>query len=111
MIEKTKELLIVHTDGRKVLVKNVPEDAKVTFSTVNPAADRTFRPGYCVRIYKTENHQLGVFTNVESFRDLSLKVFEQAVREVHESETERGPNKKTAKVESAVVSAWEEVAL
>ncbi len=59
----------------------IPADAKVTFAKVNPQADRGYDQTYAIRIYKTENNQLAVFTGVTGFRDLSLAIEREVISE------------------------------
>jgi hypothetical protein len=105
---ETKEILIFKNDGKQILVKNVPVDAKVTFSHVNPAGAGGWN-GYCVRIYKTESQQLAVFTGVESFRDLSLKVFERKIETELEASAWDGPNGRREKTDRKTTAEWEEM--
>lgn len=57
----------------------IPADAKVTFSGTNP--QHPTHGSATLRIYKTENQQLAVFTDVIGFRDLSLPVERLVVTE------------------------------
>lgn len=70
---------ICFADGDVSEVGNIPDDAKITFAQLNPAAsgDRFGGGGLTLRIYKgsrDNGNQLAVFRNVESFRDLTLSV-------------------------------------
>lgn len=57
----------------------IPADAKVTFSGTNPQIPT--HGSATLRIYKTENQQLAVFTDVIGFRDLSLPIERLVVTE------------------------------
>ena len=78
-------VLLVHAD--KVFKVTVPDDAKITFGPWSPppkgkeAWDRESRRG-TLRIYRgTEKNIIAVFSNVVSFRDLSLGYSEEVARE------------------------------
>lgn len=65
---------------KAVYLLDVPDDWKITFSHVNPAAgsgDFRGRGGYCLRISEGTNQQRAVFTGVLSFYDMSLNLRKQ----------------------------------
>lgn len=106
-MSETKALLIERNNGEHLVVEGVPVDAKVTFSGVNPS-----KPGYgghCVRIYTSKENQLGVFTGVLAFRDLSLKVKKRSAKTAASSVTETGPNKQRDRAETTTEYEWVEV--
>lgn len=74
MSTNTRTLLVKMTDGTQKKVSGIPDNAKVTFSKVNPGADRGYGDPYALRIYTTQSNQLAVFLGVTEFRDLSLTV-------------------------------------
>jgi len=100
-------------DLRRVLIKytdlqepdeiiEIPDDWKMTFGPWSPRnrsdtprtyteGDNQRKPGWILRIYEGKEQQRAVFTNVESFRDLSIPVFRKKITvvpmgkdEVHE---------------------------
>lgn len=91
---KTREILVYLNNGEKLLVGDIPANAKITFGKLQPGE----RDGYgsgggnALRIYTTTNNQLAVFCGVKSFRDLSLTVKEQKVTRKLRSDVQAGPN-------------------
>jgi len=83
-----KRTLLV-TGGRKTFRITIPPDARVTFGPWSPPSDKGGRYGDekayrgTLRIYsagtEAKASMLGVFTDVESFRDLSLVDYEERV--------------------------------
>jgi hypothetical protein len=77
-----KEIEIVTSNGKVFHLGNVPDDAKLTFGALNPSSKGMGGPAalsLTLRIYKgtrDNGHQIAVFRNVESFRDLSLTIKE-----------------------------------
>lgn len=62
----------------------VPEDWKVTFGPLAPGSKHmNGQEKLCLRMYETKEKQRAVFTDVVSFRDLSIPV---EVRKVHKQE-------------------------
>jgi hypothetical protein len=107
----SRRILIYMDNGERVLVENIPANAKVTFSKVNPAG-----PGFnsipnAVRIYTVESNQLAVFTGVRSFRDLSLTVKEQTAQRKLRENAVTGPNGGYSDSQYETEYTWEEVAL
>lgn len=72
--KSSRTLLVKMSDGTQKRVSGIPENAKVTFSKVNPGSERGFGDPYALRIYTTQSNQLAVFVGVTEFRDLSLAV-------------------------------------
>ncbi len=105
---ETRTLLIERDNGEHLMVTDIPADAKVTFSAVNPSQPG-FRGGYCVRIYTSKENQLGAFTGVNAFRDLSLNVKKRSARVKATKEAHSGPNGRTSRDESKVRFEWVEV--
>lgn len=62
----------VHTPNKTFRVKNIPSDARITYGGTRP--DQPGGKTNTLRIYKSGNHQLAVFREVEWFRDLSLEI-------------------------------------
>lgn len=65
---------------KAVYLLDVPDDWKISFSHVNPAAGSDgFRAsgGYCLRISESATKQRAVFTGVLSFYDLALNLRKQ----------------------------------
>lgn len=103
---KTRELLL-ERNGRPDLRITIPEDWKITFAPVNPSQ------GYgdnALRLYETKDKQRAVFTNIVSFRDLSIPVQQRLVETKDKSKGERD-SKGNLKAESSreVNESWEAV--
>ena len=64
-----------------------------------------------LRIYTTASNQLAVFTNVESFRDLSLAVKVRKVTKTSKGKTIEAPGAYSSSSEVVEDSEWEEDAL
>lgn len=90
------------------MVTDIPADAKVTFSSVNPSSPG-FRGNYCVRIYTSKENQLAVFTDVSAFRDLSLNVRKRAKKVKATSKQRSGPNGHASRDECDVEYEWVDV--
>ena len=86
MSDETRELLVF---GPKTFRIKIPADAKITFGPFSPPTsagkDNWMASGRAVgtlRIYKgSKENIIGVFTDVQGFRDLSLDYMEEVVRE------------------------------
>ena len=105
---ETRTLLIERDNGEHLMVTDIPADAKVTFSAVNPSQPG-FRGGYCVRIYTSKDNQLGVFTGVNAFRDLSLNVKKRSAKIKATMQAESGPNGRSSLDTSKTEYEWVEV--
>ena len=68
--------LIIHEDGTERKI-TVPSDWKVTFGPAAKGMNAGKNPSYkvplCLRFYENETRQRAIFTDVVSFRDLSIK--------------------------------------
>jgi len=80
---ETRTYLLIHQDGTRRKV-TVPDSWKVTFgplvvprSTTNLA--QKDKIPIALRFYENENKQRAVFTDVVSFRDLSIEVLTEVV--------------------------------
>jgi hypothetical protein len=75
-MSKETTYLIVHEDGTERKI-TVPSDWKVTFGPaakgINKAAHQNFKIPLALRFYEAETKQRAIFTDVVSFRDLSIK--------------------------------------
>jgi hypothetical protein len=83
--EKVRTYLIL-AGGDEIQI-DIPESWKVTYGPVSPG-----KGGYgndlALRIYENETKQRAIFTNVRSFRDLSIPVRRKVVEEVGSSDWE-----------------------
>lgn len=59
---------------------DVPMSARVTYGPIIGAAGKSTYGGNVLRIWQDKDHQLALFSDVTSFRDLSLPLQRQAVR-------------------------------
>ena len=68
--------LIIHEDKTERQIE-VPSDWKVTFGPASKGSNRvgsqTFKMPLALRFYENETRQRAIFTDVVSFRDLSIK--------------------------------------
>lgn len=83
---ETRTLLV--RDGKGIFKVEIPADAKVTFGPAIPfqgkgnASYAAETRQYALRIYKgSKEHPLAVFTGVVEFRDESLPVYREVIRE------------------------------
>lgn len=110
MAKETRTILVERTAGRYQRIEGIPKDAKITFSSVNPAAGRGFtHEGYCLRIYTSRENQLAVVTDVVSFRDLDLRFYDRKVKTEGDTITVRGPNGETHQEYLGKSYEWEEL--
>lgn len=70
-----RTLLIVHENGNETQI-DIPAEWKVTFGLAAPGAEHVkgSRMGLALRIYETEKMQRAIFTDVVSFRDMSIPI-------------------------------------
>lgn len=78
--ESTRIIEVVTSTGKQRIT--VPEDTKLTFGAIVPGAKANGYSGggWGLRLWTSRDHQLAVFTDVVSFRDLSIPVEVAAVR-------------------------------
>lgn len=82
MTTETKTILMNLKDGskRKIII---PKDWKVTFGTLIPGGKTEVNPerGLALRVYSgsTKEQQHAVFTDVVSFRDMSIVIEEEKI--------------------------------
>lgn len=105
---KTRSIL-VQTGGGRLIVDNIPANAKVTYGPVSPGKPSGYGEGNALRIYTTAGNQLAVFKNVEYFRDLSLNVREEKVTKTVREDAERGPDGEYRKSDYESTREWVEV--
>lgn len=104
-----RRILVNLDDGRKMLIEDIPANAKVTFGKLQPGPN--FHGQNALRIYTVESNQLAVFCDVSSFRDLSLTVKEQSAHRRLRENAKAGPNGSFSDGEYTTEYAWEEVNL
>ena len=74
-----RTLLIKKKDGQEIQV-DIPEEWKITFGPIVVGASKTDgRIPIALRIYETEKLQRAIFTDVESFRDMSIPIREKRI--------------------------------
>jgi hypothetical protein len=89
-----KRTLEVRTSHDGVFRIEIDPTWKVTFSKVNPQAG-----GYecmALRIYESDEKQRACFTNVTSFRDLSIPIVRRVKKTKTKAESENNSRKRTA---------------
>ena len=85
----TRRVLIKYTDPQEPdEIIEIPATWKMTFGPWAPRGGglRAYsenqvqqKPGWILRVYQTKEQQRAVFTNVESFRDLSIPLFRRTI--------------------------------
>jgi hypothetical protein len=65
---------LIETSDKNALQIEIPEDWKVTYGPVTPGSKSYGGDNYALRIYESDTKQRAIFTNVRSFRDLSIPV-------------------------------------
>ena len=101
--------ILVETNTGQYILENVPANAKVTFSKVNPASERSFDNSYCLRVYTSESNQLAVMTGVISFRDLSIGLKARKVTFEGEERVVTGPDGRNRYVTEGTEYEWVQV--
>lgn len=102
--KETRSILIQRA-GSQQIVDGIPATAKITFGNLNPGKPGYGNSDHTLRIYTAGNNQLAVFTGVQWFRDLSLKVRTRQKSEKQSREAEHGP--KGSKVASHTEESYE----
>jgi hypothetical protein len=75
MTEKRNVVYEIKTRSEGRVRVTVPEDWKVTFGPVAPGAGKYAGGGeLALRFYESDTKQRAIFTDVQSFRDLSIPV-------------------------------------
>jgi len=86
-----RRVLIKYTDPQEPdEIVEIPGNWKITFGPWSPQtrsdapktyseADNQRKPGWILRVYEGKEKQRAVFTNVESFRDLSIPLFRRKI--------------------------------
>jgi hypothetical protein len=70
--QEVRTLLVFENGGNRFKI-DIPVDWKITFGAFQQGKYGG-EGGYALRIYESENKQRACFTNVRSFRDLSLPI-------------------------------------
>lgn len=93
---------IVSASGRQRI--EIPDDWKVTYGPVSPG--KASYGGNALRLYESETKQRAIFTDVISFRDLSIPVKVLAIREKGKEkwESDERGRKRSSSVE--IERAW-----
>ena len=75
-----KTLLITKKNGSEVQI-DIPEEWKVTFGPVAPNTARNDSGNHvlALRIYESNTKQRAIFTDVASFRDMSIPIREKRI--------------------------------
>ena len=76
---KTRTLLIKKKDGVEIQI-DIPEEWHVTFGPAAVGMGRgEGKIPFALRIYETDKMQRAIFTDVESFRDMSIPIREKRI--------------------------------
>lgn len=70
MTEQKRQYLIKSSGETRIIT--IPESWKVTYGPVSPGSK--YGDGNVLRVYESKEKQRAIFTNVVSFRDLSIPV-------------------------------------
>ena len=98
-------LLKTHGDGD--LKITIPDSYKVTFGPVAPGAKGYGTGQLALRVYEAENKQRAIFTDVISFRDLSIPVERKIKGKKVESKSKSdGRGNRSAQEEIEVDESW-----
>lgn len=88
----------------------VPAAWRVTYGLLHPGSkDRYGQEGYVLRIYETDTKQRAVFTNVLSFRDLSIETERKVLNINGKREYASSSTTRKESSEQNVEVAWEPV--
>ena len=82
MSDEMKAIIMERPEGKKRRIE-IPVDYKITFGAVCPGSKYSGSGGHlgwCLRVYKSKENPVAVFTDVVSFREESLSVREQVTR-------------------------------
>lgn len=109
MTEGTRTYEIVTSHGKQRIT--VPETHKVTFGAVVPGAKANSYSGggWGLRIWESADKQRAVFSDVVSFRDLSIPVEVMAVRKFGEEDWTPDDGSYTGKKAETVEKAWKPI--
>lgn len=80
--EQETRTYLVERDNETLKI-TVPSHWKVTYGPIVPGT--RFRSEYALRFYEGKENQRAIFTNVRSFRDLSIPVEKLVVQTITES--------------------------
>ena len=104
--EPTTTYLVVRSN--ETLQVTVPSSWKVTYGGFNPGAKYGSEPA--LRFYEANDKQRAVFTNVQSFRDMSIPVLRKVVEVKKKSNEFASPTKTTFAAETDKTEHWEKEA-
>lgn len=104
----TRSILVYRRNSEPLIVSGIPDNAKITFGALQPGKD-SYDRSTALRVYTTANNQLAVFTDVASFRDLSLTIQERKVTKASEGRSEVGPDGEVRESQSETTYEWVEV--
>lgn len=102
--EKIKQYLIERSGGEQLVV-TIPSSWKVTFGALHPGGRENY-DGQVLRMYESQNQQRAVFTNVRSFRDLSIKIKRRIVNVDEKKEFMKRQGKEMSSSEVKVQEIW-----
>jgi len=97
--------LIVHTDGTERRI-TVPSDWKVTFGPVAKGVNKTYQMPLALRFYENETRQRAIFTDVVSFRDMSIPILIRKEKTQEKKGFMECEGQKKATTFKATISEW-----
>lgn len=105
--EEMTVLLLTMKDGTRKKV-TIPSSYKVTFGPLVPGSKdgNNGYAGIALRIYAGKDQQKAVFTQVESFRDLSISIMEEKVETKSERYVREGDDSGEAINAEVKVTKW-----
>lgn len=87
MTDETTRTLEVRTRHEGVFQIEIPVSWKITFGKVNPGGHHD---SLALRVYESDDKQRGCFTDVVSFRDLSIPFRRRVKKTKQQTKAERG---------------------
>lgn len=90
--------------SREELQIDIPENWKVTYGPISPG--KGSYGGYALRIYESDTKQRAIFTDVTSFRDLSIPVRRLVKAEKGTASWERDESGSSEVAATIIDKAW-----
>ena len=106
MTDKANITYEVKTRSEGKLRITVPEDWKVTFGPVSPGGKYGGGGELALRFYESDTKQRAIFTDVVSFRDLSIPVQRQLKKSSGSQEWTADENGTESKAQTKVEREW-----
>jgi hypothetical protein len=102
--EKLRDYYIKGTNYEYIITVN--EDWKITYGPVTPG--KGSYGGYALRIYESDTKQRAIFTDVISFRDMSIPVKRKVKKVAGKSEFQSDEKGSKSSKETSLDTSWED---